>query len=103
MTREPSPYVALPEDYLDRGKALPGPCMTGQILPLLPRSWPVSFPVFQTVLERRGRGHDEQLLAGAANALASLVIMLASPLLGAMADRGRAKKPGCWCSACWAF
>jgi UMF1 family MFS transporter len=29
---------------------------------------------------------------GAANTLASLVIMLASPLLGAMADRGRAKK-----------
>jgi UMF1 family MFS transporter len=29
---------------------------------------------------------------GAANALASLIIMLASPLLGAMADRGRAKK-----------
>ena len=71
------------------------PCLghvAGQILPLLPRSWPVSFPCFSTVLERRGRGHDEQLLAGAANALASLVIMLASPLLGAMADRGRAKK-----------
>jgi UMF1 family MFS transporter len=93
MTREPSPY-ALPGDYLDRGKALAWAMYdwanSAFATTVMAGFFPMFFKQYWSV---DVAATTSSFWLGAANALASLMIMLASPLLGAMADRGRAKKP----------
>jgi MFS transporter, UMF1 family len=92
MTREPLPY-ALPEDYLDRGKALAWAMYDWANSAFATMVMAGFFPLFfKQYWSVDVAATTSSFWLGAANALASLIIMLASPLLGAMADRGRAKK-----------
>jgi UMF1 family MFS transporter len=92
MTREPLPY-ALPEDYLDRGKALAWAMYDWANSAFATTVMAGFFPMFfKQYWSADVAATTSSFWLGAANALASLVIMLASPLLGTMADRGRAKK-----------
>jgi UMF1 family MFS transporter len=92
MTQEPSPY-ALPEDYLDRGKALAWAMYDWANSAFATTVMAGLFPLFfKQYWSADVAATTSSFWLGAANALASLMIMLASPLLGAMADWGRAKK-----------
>jgi UMF1 family MFS transporter len=92
MTRETSPY-SLPEDYLDRGKVLAWAMYDWVNSAFATTVMAGFFPLFfKQYWSTDVTATTSSFWLGLANALASLVIMLASPLLGAMADRGRAKK-----------
>jgi UMF1 family MFS transporter len=92
MIRETSPD-SLPEDYLDRGKALAWAMYDWANSAFATTVMAGFFPMFfKQYWSADIAATTSSFWLGVANALASLVIMLASPLLGAMADRGRAKK-----------
>jgi UMF1 family MFS transporter len=92
MTRETSSY-SLPEDYFDRGKALAWAMYDWANSAFATTVMAGFFPVFfKQYWSADVPATTSSFWLGLANALASLVIMLASPLLGAMADRGQAKK-----------
>ena len=85
MTRETSPY-SLPEDSLDRGKALAWAMYDWANSAFATTVMAGFFPLFfKQYWSADVAATTSSFWLGLANALASLVIMLASPLLGAMA------------------
>jgi UMF1 family MFS transporter len=92
MTQATSPY-SLPEDDLDRGKALAWAMYDWANSAFATTVMAGFFPLFfKQYWSAEVAATTSSFWLGLANTLASLVIMLVSPLLGAMADRGRAKK-----------
>ena len=92
MTQETPPF-SLPEDDFDRGKALAWAMYDWADSAFATTVMAGFFPLFfKQYWSADVAPTTSSFRLGVANALASLVIMLASPLLGAMADRGRAKK-----------
>ena len=91
MTRDTPPF--LPEDGLDRGKVLAWAMYDWANSAFATTVMAGFFPMFfKQYWSTDVAVTTSSFWLGLANTLASLTIMLASPLLGAMADRGRAKK-----------
>jgi len=92
MTPETPPFP-LPEDYLDRGKALAWALYDWANSAFATTVMAGFFPVFfKQYWSSDALATTSSFWLGVANSLPSLVIMLVSPLLGVMADRGRTKK-----------
>jgi UMF1 family MFS transporter len=83
----------LPADYLDRGKAFAWALYDWANSAFATTVMAGFFPLFfKQYWSADVAATTSSFWLGLTNALASLVIMLASPLLGAIADRGSAKK-----------
>ena len=83
----------LPDDALERGKALAWALYDWANSAFATTVMAGFFPIFfKQYWHAEAAVTTSTFWLGMVNSLASLVIMLVSPLLGAMADRGRAKK-----------